>query len=44
MRATSMDEERDDRLMGVNIREMYAITFGIGAAFTGLVGASIRFL
>jgi branched-chain amino acid transport system permease protein len=29
------------RLMGVNIREIYAITFGIGAAVTGLAGASI---
>jgi branched-chain amino acid transport system permease protein len=40
IRATSMDKEVA-RLMGVNIREIYAITFGIGAAITGLAGASI---
>jgi branched-chain amino acid transport system permease protein len=40
IRATSMDKEVA-RLMGVNIREIYAITFGIGAAVTGLAGASI---
>jgi len=40
IRATSMDKEVA-RLMGVNVREIYAITFGIGAAITGLAGASI---
>jgi len=40
IRATSMDKDVA-RLMGVNIREIYAITFGIGAAITGLAGASI---
>ncbi len=40
IRATSMDKEVA-RLMGVNIREIYAITFGIGAAVTGLAGALI---
>ncbi|MBI4964662.1 MAG: branched-chain amino acid ABC transporter permease [Desulfomonile tiedjei] len=40
IRATAMDKEVA-RLMGVNIREIYAITFGIGAAITGLAGASI---
>jgi branched-chain amino acid transport system permease protein len=40
IRATSMDKEVA-RLMGVNIREIYAVTFGVGAAITGLAGASI---
>lgn len=40
IRATAMDKEVA-RLMGVNIREIYAVTFGIGAAVTGLAGASI---
>jgi branched-chain amino acid transport system permease protein len=40
IRATSMDKDVA-RLMGVNIREIYAITFGVGAAVTGLAGASI---
>lgn len=40
IRATAMDKEVA-RLMGVNIREIYALTFGIGAAVTGLAGASI---
>lgn len=40
IRATAMDKEVA-RLMGVNIRHIYAITFGIGAAVTGLAGASI---
>ena len=40
IRATSMDKEVA-RLMGVDIREIYAVTFGIGAAITGLAGASM---
>ncbi len=40
IRATAMDKEVA-RLMGVNIREIYAITFGLGAGVTGLAGASI---
>jgi branched-chain amino acid transport system permease protein len=40
IRATAMDKDVA-RLMGVDIREIYAITFGIGAAITGLAGASI---
>lgn len=40
IRATAMDKDVA-RLMGVNIREVYAITFGIGAAVTGLAGAAI---
>jgi branched-chain amino acid transport system permease protein len=40
IRATSMDKEVA-RLMGVNIREIYAVTFGVGAAITGLAGASL---
>ncbi len=40
IRATSMDKEVA-RLMGVDVREIYAITFGIGAAVTGLAGAAI---
>jgi branched-chain amino acid transport system permease protein len=40
IRATAMDKQVA-RLMGVNIREIYAITFGIGAAISGLAGAAI---
>jgi branched-chain amino acid transport system permease protein len=40
IRATAMDKDVA-RLMGVNIREIYAVTFGIGAAVTGLSGAAI---
>jgi branched-chain amino acid transport system permease protein len=40
IRATSMDKEVA-RLMGVNTREIYAVTFGVGAAITGLAGASL---
>jgi branched-chain amino acid transport system permease protein len=40
IRATSMDKEVA-RLMGVNTREIYAVTFGVGAAITGLAGASM---
>lgn len=40
IRATAMNKEVAG-LMGVNIREIYAITFGIGSAVTGLAGASI---
>ena len=40
IRATAMDKEVA-RLMGVNIRETYAVTFGIGAAVTGLAGSTI---
>jgi branched-chain amino acid transport system permease protein len=40
IRATSMDKDVA-RLMGVNVREIYAITFGLGAAVTGLAGAAI---
>lgn len=40
IRATSMDKEVA-RLMGVNIREIYAITFGLGAGITGLAGAAM---
>ena len=40
IRATAMDKDAA-RLMGVNIREVYAITFGIGAAVTGLAGSAI---
>ncbi len=40
IRATAMDKEMA-RLMGVDVRETYAITFGIGAAVTGLAGACI---
>ncbi len=40
IRATAMDKEVA-RIMGVNIREIYAITFGLGAGVTGLAGASI---
>jgi branched-chain amino acid transport system permease protein len=40
IRATAMDKDVA-RLMGVNIREIYAITFGVGAAITGIAGASM---
>ncbi|MBI5569374.1 MAG: branched-chain amino acid ABC transporter permease [Desulfomonile tiedjei] len=40
IRATAMDKDVA-RLMGVNVREIYAVTFGIGAGITGLAGASI---
>lgn len=40
IRATTMDKQVA-RLMGVNVREVFAITFGIGAAVTGLVGACL---
>jgi branched-chain amino acid transport system permease protein len=40
IRATAMDRDVA-RLMGVNIRQVYAITFGIGAGITGVAGASI---
>ncbi len=40
IRATAMDKEVA-RIMGVNIRQIYAITFGIGAAISGLAGALI---
>ncbi len=38
IRATSQDKEMA-RLMGVRIRGVYAITFGIGAAITGMAGS-----
>jgi branched-chain amino acid transport system permease protein len=40
IRATAMDKEVA-RLMGVDVRSIYAVTFGIGAAVTGLAGAAI---
>jgi len=40
IRATAMDKDVA-RLMGVNTREIFALTFGIGAAMTGLAGAAI---
>jgi len=40
IRATAMDKDVA-RLMGVNVREIYALTFAIGAAITGLAGASM---
>jgi branched-chain amino acid transport system permease protein len=40
IRATAMDKDVA-RLMGVDVREIYAVTFGIGAGITGLAGASI---
>ena len=40
IRATAMDKDVA-RLMGVNVREIYAVTFGIGAGITGLAGVSI---
>jgi branched-chain amino acid transport system permease protein len=38
IRATAMDKEMA-KLMGVDTREVYALTFGIGAAVTGVAGA-----
>ena len=38
IRATAMDKEMA-RLMGIDTREVYALTFGIGAAVTGIAGA-----
>ncbi len=38
IRATGQDKEMA-RLMGVRIRGVYAITFGIGAAITGMAGS-----
>jgi branched-chain amino acid transport system permease protein len=40
IRATAMDKEVA-RIMGVDIRQIYAVTFGIGAAISGLAGALI---
>jgi len=40
IRATAMDKEVA-RLMGVRIKSIYAVTFGLGAGVTGLAGASI---
>ncbi len=40
IRATAQDKEVA-RLMGVDIRHIYAVTFGLGAAITGLSGAVI---
>jgi branched-chain amino acid transport system permease protein len=40
IRATAMDKEIA-RLMGVKIKSIYAVTFGLGAGVTGLAGASI---
>jgi branched-chain amino acid transport system permease protein len=40
IRATAMDKQVA-RLMGVNVEHIYAITFGIGAAVTGLAGTCI---
>ena len=40
IQATAQDKEIA-RLMGVNIRQIYAITFGIGAAITGTAGSLI---
>ena len=40
IKATAMDKETA-RLMGVPIHHIYALTFGIGAAATGLAGASL---
>lgn len=40
IRATAMDKDVA-RLMGVNVKEIYAITFGIGSAVTGLAGAAL---
>jgi branched-chain amino acid transport system permease protein len=40
IQATAQDKEIA-RLMGVNIRHVYAITFGIGAAITGMAGSLI---
>ena len=38
IQATAQDKEMA-RLMGVNIHQIYAITFGIGAAITGMAGS-----
>jgi branched-chain amino acid transport system permease protein len=38
IQATAQDKELA-RLMGVKVRKVYAITFGIGAAITGLAGS-----
>ena len=40
IQATAQDKEIA-RLMGVNIRQIFAITFGIGAAITGIAGSLI---
>jgi branched-chain amino acid transport system permease protein len=40
IRAVAMDRDVA-RLMGVKIRETYALTFGIGAAITGVAGATL---
>jgi len=40
IRATAQDKYAA-RLMGVNVREIYALTFGLGAAVTGMAGASL---
>jgi len=38
IQATAQDKEMA-RLMGVNVRQIYAVTFGIGAAVTGMAGS-----
>ncbi len=40
IQATAQDKEMA-RLMGVNIHRIYAITFGVGAAITGMAGSLI---
>ena len=40
IQATAQDKEMA-RLMGVNIRQIYAVTFGLGAAITGMAGSLI---
>jgi branched-chain amino acid transport system permease protein len=40
IQATAQDKEVA-RLMGVNINRIYAITFGVGAAITGMAGSLI---
>ena len=40
IQAAAQDKEIA-RLMGVNIRKIYAITFGVGAAITGMAGSLI---
>lgn len=40
IQATAQDKEMA-RLMGVNIRQIYAITFALGAAVTGMAGSLI---